>query len=189
MECETAIPESPTIETTDKDAEERIRRMNEEFDQLGLFMSQAQNGSLTQTFARKHTDNTEPMKAPNRNKISVNAKLLDENDNDMSVDDILNAVENGCDYVTIDFGDNEDVAYEFSVWASECEAMNKLQEKVSENGGDIDFSHKNRKNIDFSFKNRVGIDRWARLNSCVVCKKISDYRYVLETKGISFVKK
>lgn len=189
IECETIIPESPTVETTDKDAEERIRRMNEEFDQLGLFMSQAQNGDSTHRPTRLYTDDITPTKAPSENKVSVNAQLLDENGGDMSVDDILNAVENGCEYVTIDFGDNEDVAYEFSVWASECEATNKLQEKVSENGGDIDFSHKNRREIDFSFKNRMGVDRWARLNSCMICKKISDCRYVLEIKGISFVKK
>lgn len=179
IECEAIIPESPTVDTTDKDAEERIRRMKEEFDKLGPFMSQIQNGSLTSSFAQPYAGDIMPMKAPSKNKASVNAQLFDRNGNDMSVDDILNAVEMGCDCVTIDFGDNEDMMYEFSEWMSECELAKKSRGMVLENSRDIDFS----------FKNRMNIDRWARLNSCVVCKKISDYRYVLEIKGISFVKK
>lgn len=179
IECDTVIPESSTLDTTDKDAEERIRRMQEEFDKLGEFMSQAQNGRLTSPLRQSYTNDVTPTNTPSKNKMSVNAQLLDENGGDMSVDDILNAVENGCDYITIDFGDNEDIMYEFSEWLSECEAVKKSQGMMLEKDRDIDFS----------FKNRLGINRWARLNSCVICKKISDCRYVLEIKGISFVNK
>lgn len=185
IECDTIIPESPKIEDTDKDVEERIRRMNEEFDKLNGFMGQTQGGDLTPP----SFDPPTPTKIPSQNKVSVNAQLFDKDGNDMSVDDILNAIEKHCDYVTIDVGDNEDVMYEFSVWSSECEKLRKLQEKVSDNGGNIDFSHKVRKDIEFSFKNRVGVDRWAQLNLCMIHKKISDCRYVLEITGISFVKK
>lgn len=185
IECDTIIPESPKIEDTDKDVEERIRRMNEEFDKLNGFMGQTQSGDLTPPSFEPPT----PTKIPSQNKVSVNAQLFDKDGNDMSVDDILNAIEKHCDYVTIDVSDNEDVMYEFSVWSSECEKLRKLQEKVSDNGGNIDFSHKVRKDIEFSFKNRVGVDRWAQLNLCMIHKKISDCRYVLEITGISFVKK
>ena len=184
IECDTIIPESPKIEDTDKDVEERIRRMNEEFDKLNGFMGQTQSGDLTPPSFEPPT----PTKIPSQNKVSVNAQLFDKDGNDISVDDILNAMEEHRGYVTIDIGDNEDVMYEFSVWSSECEKLRKLQEKVSESGGNIDFSHKIRKDIEFSFKNRVGVDRWAQLNLCMVYKKISDCRYVLEITGISFVK-
>lgn len=185
IECDTIIPESPKIEDTDKDVEERIRRMNEEFDKLNGFMGQTQSGDLTPPSFEPPT----PTKLPSQNKVSVNAQLFDKDGNDISVDDILNAMEEHRGYVTIDIGDDEDAMYEFSVWSSECEKLRKLQEKVSESGGNIDFSHKIRKDIEFSFKNRVGVDRWAQLNLCMVYKKISDSRYVLEITGISFVKK
>lgn len=185
IECDTIIPESQTLDTTDKDAEDRIRRMQEEFDKLSGIMGQTQSDKLTPSSFEYPT----PTKMPSKNKVSVNAQLFDKDGNDMSVDDILNAIEGHCDYITIDIGDDEDVMYEFSVWSSECEKLRKLQEKVSESGGNIDFSHKIRKDIEFSFKNRVGVDRRAQLNLCMIYKKISDCRYVLEITGISFVNK
>ena len=190
IECDTIIPESPTLDTTDKDAEDRIRRMQEEFEKLSGIMDQTQSDKLTPSSFEYPIS----AKMPSKNKVSVNAQLFDKNGNDMSVDDILNAIEGYPGkgypgYVTIDIGDDEDVMYEFSVWSSECEKLRKLQEKVSESGGNIDFSHKIRKDIEFTFKNRVGVDRWAQLNLCMIYKKISDCRYVLEITGISFVKK
>jgi len=185
IECDTIIPESPTLDTTDKDAEDRIRRMQEEFEKLSGIIGQTQSDKLTSSSFEYPT----PTKMSSKNKVSVNAQLFDKDGNDISVDDILNAMEEHRGYVTIDIGDDEDVMYEFSVWSSECEKLRKLQEKVSESGGNIDFSHKIRKDIEFTFKNRVGVDRWAQLNLCMIYKKISDCRYVLEITGISFIKK
>ena len=95
IECDTIIPESPTLDTTDKDAEDRIRRMQEEFEKLSGIIGQTQSDKSTPSSFEYPT----PTKMPSKNKVSVNAQLFDKDGNDMSVDDILNAMEEHRGYV------------------------------------------------------------------------------------------